>query len=208
MQEIKIDRLIVGLDRCVRTLFGAHTAARPYPGASLQGGEASGRKLAIGLMRVNHSGEVCAQALYQGQALFAREEHVRRALLISADEECDHLAWTAQRLNELGGRSSVFNPFWYAGAWTIGAGASLLGDAVSLGFLQETERQVVAHLEGHLLQLPPDDLRSKAVLQQMRDDEASHAVRARELGAYELPVPLPLMMRLAAQVLTRFARFV
>jgi ubiquinone biosynthesis monooxygenase Coq7 len=156
-------------------------------------------------MRVNHCGEICAQALYQGQALTARNPAARAALEQAAAEETDHLAWTAQRIGELGGRVSLLNPLWYAGSFALGAAAGLLGDKWSLGFLAETERQVEGHLEGHLDRLPPQDAKSRAIIDQMKADEARHARAAVEHGAAELPEPVKSAMKLGSRVMTRTA---
>ncbi len=156
-------------------------------------------------MRVNHAGEVAAQALYQGQALAARDGTVSAEMQQAAAEETDHLAWCEQRLRELGGRTSVLNPFWYAGSFVIGALAGALGDRVSLGFISETEKQVESHLRGHLERLPAADLRSRALLEQMQHDEIQHGERAVALGGARLPFPLRLAMRLTSRVMTRGA---
>lgn len=156
-------------------------------------------------MRVNHCGEICAQALYQGQALTARDSAAREALHAAAREETEHLAWTERRIEELGGRKSLLNPLWYAGSFAMGAAAGLLGDKWNLGFLAETERQVVSHLEGHLEGLPGDDAKSRAIVEHMREDEARHAGTAVEHGGAELPAPVKSAMRLASRVMTRTA---
>lgn len=155
------------------------------------------------LMRVNHCGEVCAQALYQGQALFARDAKVAEALQEAADEEIDHLAWTSSRIHELGGRMSILNPLWYGGAFAIGAAAAALSDKISLGFVAETERQVSDHLQSHLHKLPPQDAKSRAIVGQMDEDEQQHATNAVEMGAAELPQPAKAIMRIAGKVMTR-----
>lgn len=160
------------------------------------------------LMRINHVGEVCAQALYQGQALTCQDAEIRRALEKAAAEETEHLAWTEQRIAELGARKSFLNPLWYLGALTLGVGAGRLGDTINLGFLAETERQVEAHLDHHLSELPLQDLRSRAIVQQMKIDENSHARTAVRLGARELPKYVVAVMRLAARVMTRTAYYV
>lgn len=201
-----MDRLIIGFDRALRTLSGVATSTRPVPGGDLPGDIVGDqRRHVAALMRVNHSGEVCAQALYQGQALLARDDVVARAMRSSADEETDHLAWTAQRIAELGGRTSWLDPLWFAGAFLLGAGAAALGDRWSLGFLRETERQVVAHLTGHLAQIPDNDEKSRAIVAQMRDDEAQHAEVAKALGGGELPAAARRLMRLSARVMTGLA---
>ena len=202
-----IDRAIAGFDRGLRTVAGVHEAARPSPAAGLDEAELSDRERAhaAALMRVNHVGEVCAQALYQGQALTARDPHNRLALEQAACEEEDHLAWSAQRIGELEGRTSLLNPLWYAGAFAIGAAAGALGDRWNLAFLAETERQVEEHLSGHLERLAQSDRRTRAVVEAMRSDEAKHRDTALRLGAAELPAPVKLAMRLAAGVMTRVA---
>ena len=200
-----IDRLIVGFDRGLRTVFGAAASARGVPGDDLPDTELSApqREHAAKLMRVNHTGEVCAQALYQGQALTARSSQAQAALERAAREEIEHLAWTESRINALGGRKSLLNPLWYAGSFALGAASGLLGDRWSLGFLAETERQVVDHLDGHLRELPAQDDKSRAILAEMRLDEARHATTALRHGGGELPLPARAMMRLASAVMTR-----
>lgn len=163
---------------------------------------------AAALMRVNHVGEVCAQALYTAQALGTRDPALRRHFERAADEETDHLAWTAERLQELGDRPSLLNPLWYAGAFAIGLVAGRLGDRVSLGFVVETERQVEAHLETHMRRLPPGDHASRAIVAQMKDDEAAHAGQALAAGAVELPAPARALMRAAAKVMTTTAHYI
>jgi ubiquinone biosynthesis monooxygenase Coq7 len=166
------------------------------------------RQIAAALMRVNHTGEICAQALYQGQALTARNATARAALEQAAAEETDHLAWTAQRIEELGGRASLLNPLWYAGSFALGAAAGFLGDKWNLGFLAETERQVEGHLEGHLDRLPAQDEKSRAIVNEMKVDEARHARTALEHGAAELPEPAKLAMKLGSRVMTRTAYWI
>ena len=202
-----LDRLLSGLEHALETLAGAPVASRPSPAADLPEAEltAAERRHVIGLMRVNHAGEVCAQALYDGQATLARDEATQAHLAAAAREETDHLAWCAERLRELGGRPSLLDPFWYAGSFAIGAAAALAGDAVSLGFVVETERQVEAHLAEHLERLPAQDARSRAILTQMQRDEARHADAARARGGVELPFPIPPLMRLASQVMKTLA---
>ena len=201
------DRLLVSLDNALRTLAGAVHAARPYPAAASSEDtlEADQRELAGALMRVNHVGEVCAQALYQAQALTARSEGLRLQMQQAAREETDHLAWTQQRLNELSSRPSLLNPLWYAGAFGIGLLAGRLGDRVSLGFVIETERQVEQHLAGHLDRLPREDQRSRAVVAAMKDDESRHADEAAAAGGQPLPAPVAWVMRSAARVMTTVA---
>jgi ubiquinone biosynthesis monooxygenase Coq7 len=157
-------------------------------------------------MRINHVGEVCAQALYQGQALTARNPEARAVLEEAAREETDHLAWCESRINELGGRKSLLNPLWYGGAFALGAVAGALGDKWNLGFLAETERQVEAHLDGHLQQLPEQDARSRAIVEQMKVDEAKHAQTALDHGGAPLPMPVKQVMRFAAEVMRKTAR--
>jgi ubiquinone biosynthesis monooxygenase Coq7 len=199
-----VDELIVAFDKGLRTVFGTAHSSRDTPGKELpEGGlTESDRTLAASLMRVNHSGEICAQALYQGQALTARNARARSALEQAAQEETEHLAWTEARIRELGGRKSLLNPVWYAGSLAIGAAAGLLGDRWNLGFLAETERQVVRHLEGHLGRLPQADRKSRLIVEKMRADEARHATSAIKHGGAELPRPAKLAMRLSSKVMT------
>ena len=201
------DGLITGFDRALRTVAGVHGAGRASPAAGVAEGALDdvARADAAALMRVNHVGEVCAQALYQGQALTAREPQNRRALAKAALEEQDHLAWSAERIHELGGRASLLNPLWYAGAFALGAAAGALGDRWSLAFVAETERQVEAHLSGHLERLPPEDRKTRAVVEAMREDEIRHRESAIALGAAELPEPARLGMRAMAKVMTTVA---
>jgi ubiquinone biosynthesis monooxygenase Coq7 len=203
------DRLLASADNALRTLAGAVHAARPNP-AAVQRAESAGlsddeRREAAALMRVNHVGEVCAQALYQAQALTARTPELRQQMHQAAREEIDHLAWCQQRLDELGDRPSLLNPLWYAGAFGIGLLAGRLGDRTSLGFVIETERQVEQHLAGHLDRLPAGDARSRAIVEAMKADEARHAEDARGAGGAELPLPVGLLMRGAAKVMTTVA---
>jgi len=200
-----LDALIVAFDNGLRTLLAPAHSARPHPDVRVAETPLSeeDKQLAAALMRVNHSGEICAQALYQGQALTARHPEARAALEQAAAEETDHLAWTAQRVEQLGGRLSVLNPLWYAGSFAIGAAAGLLGDKWNLGFLAETERQVEGHLESHLDKLPAEDAKSRAVVEQMKVDEARHAHSAVEHGAAELPAPVKSAMRVASKVMTK-----
>lgn len=201
---LRIDDLIIGFDRGLRTVFAPARSVRAAPDAALPEADmdAAERARAAALMRVNHSGEICAQALYQGQAMTARNSGARAALERAAQEETEHLAWTERRIAELGGRKSMLNPFWYAGSFAIGAAAGLLGDKWNLGFLAETERQVVRHLEGHLERLPVSDQKSRAIVQQMRDDEARHASAARDHGGAELPAPVKAAMQASSKVMT------
>lgn len=206
------DRLICAADSGLRTLFTEPRAARPNPAASVPPKEAlspAERRLSGALMRVNHVGEVCAQALYTSQALTTRNEALRRQLEAAAREETDHLAWTSERLEELGDRPSLLNPLWYAGAFGIGLVAGRIGgDALSLGFVVETERQVEAHLAGHMDRLPPGDAPSRAIVAQMKEDEAQHADAALQAGGVELPLPVRGLMRLAARVMTGTAHYI
>ena len=196
------------LDQALRTVFAPHHASRPNPAAgvaTVQMTDAE-RKQAGALMRVNHVGEVCAQALYASQALATKNPQLKAHFLAASAEETDHLAWTEARLNDLGARPSLLNPLWYAGAFGLGFIAGKLGgDAVSLGFVVETERQVEAHLQSHLESLPQADLASRAVVAQMKADEAQHAADAQKAGAAPLPSPIPDAMRLAAKVMTTIA---
>jgi ubiquinone biosynthesis monooxygenase Coq7 len=204
---LNIDTLITEFDKGLRTLFAPARGARATPGEPLAADALAGeeRREAAALMRVNHTGEVCAQALYQGQALTAREPHVRAALERAALEETEHLAWTEERIAELGGGKSVLNPLFYAGSLAMGAASGLLGDRWNLGFLAETEHQVVRHLESHLARLPAGDHKSRAIVRQMRDDEARHATTALAHGGAELPAPVKSAMRLASKVMTETA---
>lgn len=202
-----LDPLILQLDQALRTVFATAPTVRPMPGENLPEAEMTDaeRDHVAALMRVNHVGEVCAQALYAGQAFAARDPGLQRALEHAAWEETEHLNWTERRIAELGGRKSLLNPFWYAGAWAIGAVAGRLGDPVSLGFLAETERQVGAHLDGHLERVPAADGRSRAVIEQMKADEVGHAEMAVRLGAEELPGIVKGAMRFAAKLMTTTA---
>jgi ubiquinone biosynthesis monooxygenase Coq7 len=201
-----LDRALVAADAALKTLSGVAKARRARPpaaaGAELSTAE---QRLSGALMRVNHVGEVCAQALYQAQALTARTPMLRTQMMAAAREETDHLAWTEERLRELGDRPSLLNPLWYAGAFAIGLAAGRAGDAWSLGFVVETERQVEAHLAGHMSRLPDSDAASRAIVAQMKDDEAAHGRAAEQAGAAALPAPLRLAMRLAAKVMTTTA---
>lgn len=198
------DRLLVSVDNALRTVSGAVHAARPSPAARLPDRDldAEQRRLSGALMRVNHVGEVCAQALYQAQALTAGSDTLHQEMAQAAREETDHLAWTQQRLAELGDRVSLLNPLWYAGAFGIGLLAGRLGERVSLGFVVETERQVEAHLAGHLSRLPVADERSRAIVEAMKEDERRHADHALAAGGMELPAPVRWLMRGAAKVMT------
>lgn len=199
-----LDPFILQIDLALRTVFARAPTTRPMPGEILPEAEmtAPERRHVAALMRINHVGEVCAQALYAGQAFSAQSGAIRQALEQAAWEETEHLNWTERRIDELGGRKSLLNPLWYAGAWTIGTLAGRLGDSISLGFLAETERQVEAHLDGHLSQLPAADRRSQAVIDQMKIDETAHAQTAVRLGAEELPTLAKGAMKVAAKVMT------
>ena len=201
---MQIDSLICAFDRSLRVISGVPVGHRPNPAAKLAEATLTDeeRRHCAGLMRVNHVGEVCAQALYEAQGAFANSELTREQFRKAGEEEVDHLAWTAERLRELGSRTSLLNPLWYAGAYALGAVAAKLGDAQSLGFVVETERQVEAHLNSHLDRLPVQDQRSRAIVTQMRDDEIAHANAARDLGASELPAPVKTVMKLMAKVMT------
>ncbi|MBT8135426.1 MAG: 2-polyprenyl-3-methyl-6-methoxy-1,4-benzoquinone monooxygenase [Gammaproteobacteria bacterium] len=204
------DRLVAAADQALRVVAGTPRAQRSSPAAAsdndaLQPAE---RRHAARLMRVNHAGEVAAQALYQGQALTAKLEQVRDTMEHAAAEETDHLAWCEQRIDELGGQRSLLNPLWYAGSFTIGALAGIAGDRWSLGFVAETERQVVNHLDDHLERLPAADNRSRAVLEQMRTDEAAHGSQATAAGGRELPPPIARLMSAVSRVMTRTAYWI
>ncbi|MES9959151.1 MAG: 2-polyprenyl-3-methyl-6-methoxy-1,4-benzoquinone monooxygenase [Sedimenticola sp.] len=201
-----IDNALIGIDQALRTIFGRPLVTeRTNPANSLPESESSEevREHTAKLMRINHTGEVCAQALYQGQALTAKLPDVRDSMERAAQEENDHLAWCESRLNELGNRKSFLNPLWYAGSFAIGAAAGAAGDKWSLGFVAETEHQVCAHLDSHLEQIPASDQKSRAILEQMREDELHHATVALEHGGTELPGPIKLAMKLTSKVMTR-----
>ena len=208
-----MDVLINAADQALRTLFAPSRASRPCPvhGSPTQGAapltEAERRESGA-LMRVNHVGEICAQALYQAQALSTSSSALRQQFEHAAREEADHLAWTKTRLDELGDRPSLLNPLWYGGAFALGLIAGRLGDRVSLGFVMETERQVEAHLQGHMDRLPANDHASRAIVAQMQEDEGRHALDAAQAGAVELPEPIKASMRAAATVMTTAAHWV
>jgi ubiquinone biosynthesis monooxygenase Coq7 len=204
------DALIESLDQALRTLSRSAHAARPMPAAASDGGELSDedRRLSGALMRVNHVGEVCAQAMYAAQALTARSPELREQMRAAARDETDHLAWCERRLRDLGDRPSLLNPLWYAGAFAIGLAAGRTGDDRSLGFVVETERQVEQHLASHLDRLPQADAASRAVVAQMQVDEARHADAAEQAGAAIMPRPVAWLMRAAAKVMTRTAHIV
>jgi ubiquinone biosynthesis monooxygenase Coq7 len=202
-----LDRLLAGVQRALDTVAATPVASRPSPGEGSPAADLDvrQRRHAAGLMRVNHTGEVCAQALYDGQAALARDPGTRAHLEAAAAEETDHLAWCAERLHELDDRPSLFNPLWYAGSFAIGALAALAGDRWSLGFVVETERQVEAHLGEHMDRLPPADARSRAILATMQADEARHADNALARGGAKLPFPVPVLMRGASAVMKTVA---
>jgi ubiquinone biosynthesis monooxygenase Coq7 len=202
-----IDDLVLGFDRALRALSGHATSSRPTPGANIAEPELgpAERRHAAGLMRVNHTGEICAQALYAAQALTARDPAIRAQFAQAAREEEEHLAWTRQRLAELSDRPSWLNPLWYGGAFAIGLAAGAASDRINLGFVVETERQVEDHLTGHIEQLPDADGRSRAIVEQMRDDEARHGAMAEAAGAAALPFPVRRLMRAAADVMRAVA---
>jgi len=204
-----LDGLIVGFDKALRVVGGVAAASRANPAAHALDCQLDEREQrhSAGLMRVNHVGEVCAQALYNAQARHAQSPAMRVQFEQAGREEEDHLAWTAQRLAELGSQPSVLNPLWYAGAYAMGTVAARLGDARSLGFVVETERQVEAHLNAHLEQLPAGDAKSRAIVEQMRLDEVAHGNAAEALGAAEMPVPVKLAMRAMSKVMTTTAYY-
>lgn len=205
--SLSLDPVLTTADAALRTLFARHRASRALPAPTQPPGELSDseRREAGALMRVNHVGEVCAQALYTAQAAVARDPVLRAQLREASHEETDHLAWTRDRLDALGARPSLLNPLWYAGAFGLGLVAGRLGDPLSLGFVAETERQVEAHLESHLGRLPVADSASRAVVAQMKVDEARHAAQAIDAGAAELPAPAKALMRMASRVMTTVA---
>lgn len=205
-----MDKFLIAADTALRTLFATPHASRPCPllPAEETRLSAAEKREAAALMRVNHVGEVCAQALYAAQAFATRDAALRAHFEVAAREETDHLAWTQTRLDELGDRPSLLNPLWYAGAFALGLVAGRLGDRVSLGFVVETERQVEAHLQSHLERLPPHDHASRAIVVQMRDDEARHASDAQQAGGVALPAPVKGLMRAAARVMTTTAHYV
>jgi len=203
-----LDTILTIADSALRTVFAHHHASRAYPASEIAGASLNDteKREASALMRVNHVGEVCAQALYTAQALATKDEALRRHLQAACEEETDHLAWTEERLKELGGRTSLLNPVWYAGAFGIGfLAAKLGGDAMSLGFVVETEKQVEAHLQSHMQRLPENDQASRAIVAQMKADEMRHAQEAQAAGAAELPAPFKGLMRVAAGLMTAVA---
>lgn len=202
-----LEDLIGIADRALRTLAGVGAAARPYPAEGIESHAVADddRTEAAALMRVNHVGEICAQALYEAQALGTDDPALRETFMRAGREESDHLAWTRRRIGELGGRTSLLGPLWYAGAFGIGLAAARFGDRVSLGFMAETERQVEAHLQGHLSRLPAADAASRAVIRQMKEDESRHATAAAASGGVDLPWPARAAMRIAAKIMTTTA---
>jgi ubiquinone biosynthesis monooxygenase Coq7 len=205
-----MDRLIMSLDTALRTVFADHSSSRPTPQPDREGQPLSeaDKRLSAALMRVNHVGEVCAQALYASQAWGTDDPQLKAQFAQAAREETDHLAWTEQRLKELGSHTSLLNPLWYAGAFGIGLLAAKAGDKISLGFVVETERQVEQHLNSHMDRLPAGDEASRAIVAQMRDDEVVHAEHALKAGGAPLPAPVRGLMRLAAKVMTTAAHYV
>ena len=205
-----LDNLISGMDKALRVIAGVASSSRPNPAAHAADADMTEqeRRHAAGLMRVNHVGEVCAQALYNSQARFATDPAMKEKFEQAGREEEDHLAWTAQRLAELNSQPSLLNPLWYAGAYAIGSVAAHLGDKRSLGFVVETERQVENHLHSHLSLLPDQDAKSRAIVQQMKDDEIVHGQAARDMGGEEAPAPVKAAMAIAAKVMTTTAYYI
>ncbi|NOX08996.1 MAG: 2-polyprenyl-3-methyl-6-methoxy-1,4-benzoquinone monooxygenase [Gammaproteobacteria bacterium] len=202
------DHIVLGVDQALRTIWGKpQSTGRENPANRHSEGEMneSERVQTASLMRINHAGEVCAQALYQGQALTAKLDHVRERMEEAANEENDHLLWCEQRIKELNSHTSYLNPVWYAGSFAIGATAGLIGDRWSLGFVAETEHQVVKHLDGHLQHLPETDHKSRAILQQMSEDEERHGASAAQAGGIELPAPIKLGMKISSKIMTALA---
>lgn len=199
-----LDRAIIEFDKALRTMLAPARSVSPVPGEGVPDAmlDDAERRHAAALMRINHVGEICAQALYQGQAMMSRDPAIRDTLRQASQEETEHLAWTERRIAELGGRKSLLNPVWYGGALALGLLAGRFGDRWNLGFLAETERQVERHLKGHLETLPADDARSRAIVEQMKVDEAEHADMAVRLGAHELPAPVKGAMKFAARLMT------
>jgi len=204
-----LDRFISGADKALRVITGVASASRPTPAQHIPDAPMSDaeRRHSAGLMRVNHVGEVCAQALYNSQSRFAKTDEIRAQFEQAGREEEDHLAWTAQRLDELGSHISVLNPLFYAGAYALGTVAAVIGDGASLGFVVETERQVEAHLMSHLEKLPEQDARSRAIVDQMRIDEIEHGAAAQALGAINTPAPVQAVMAVMGKVMTSTAYY-
>jgi 3-demethoxyubiquinol 3-hydroxylase len=205
-----LDQFIMGMDKVLRVVSGVVSASRPNPAAKIMDGtlDSAERRHSAGLMRVNHVGEVCAQALYESQGRFAKNEALRQQFVHAGREEEDHLAWTAERLHELGSRTSILNPLWYVGAYSIGVVVAHMGDAQSLGFVVETERQVEEHLAGHLDRLPILDQKSRAIVEQMRADEREHGAKAQSMGAAETPLRVQQTMQAMARIMTVTAYYV
>ena len=199
-----LDKLIIEFDKGLKTLTASAHSVRPHPDENIQETELSAeeKRHALGLMRINHCGEVCAQALYNGQSLTAKNPQIVEALQQASKEETEHLAWCEKRIHALGGHTSLLNPLWYAGSFTLGAIAGAIGDKWNLGFLAETEHQVGAHLDKHLHELPASDEKSRAILEQMKTDEAQHADTAINLGGAELPAPIKSAMKQMSKVMT------
>ena len=210
LPEIKMDQLIATFDTGLRTVFAGAQAARMRPDAAIDEPalDDKSKTHAAALMRINHVGEVCAQALYSGQALTSHNAQIVNALQHAAAEETDHLAWCEARIKELGGRKSLLNPLWYAGSFALGAIAGKLGDKWNLGFLAETESQVSTHLQNHLDQLDETDIKTRTIVNQMRQDEAAHALEANQLGASELPAPIKAGMKFASKIMTTTAYYI
>lgn len=202
-----IDKLIIDADKALRVISGVVQASRPNPAQSLAETALSDaeKRHSAGLMRINHVGEICAQALYDAQGRFSRTAEVKAQLAHAGIEEEDHLAWTAERLRELGSHTSFLSPVWYASSYTLGTIAALAGDKQSLGFVSETERQVEDHLTGHLDKLPVQDIKSRAIVEQMRVDEIEHGAAARALGGVEMPLPVKAAMKVMSKVMTTVA---
>ena len=204
------EQLITTFDAGLRTLFASARGARPRPDADLEESalDDTSKHHAAALMRINHVGEVCAQALYSGQAITSKNPQIVKALQHAAAEEIDHLAWCEARISELSGRKSLLNPLWYAGSFTLGAVAGALGDRWNLGFLAETENQVAAHLQNHLQQLSNADIKTRTIVNQMQQDEAAHASEANALGASGLPAPIKVGMKIASKIMTKTAYYI
>ena len=205
-----LDNIIIEFDRIVKNLFTEPSSIRAHPDKDIEEYELNPdeKKQVIGLMRINHCGEICAQALYQGQSITTRDKTTRDAFKQAAHDETEHLAWTKHRITELGGRTSVLNPLFYAGSLAIGVTAGILGDKWNLGFLEETERQVEAHLDNHLEKLNPHDKKSRVILTQMKEDEIGHAEMAHNYGASELPLPVKLLMKLSSNLMTKTVYYI
>lgn len=205
-----LDNLIIEIDKIIKTLLTEPVSLRPHPDKDIEDTELSevDKKHIISLMRINHCGEVCAQALYQGQSITTKNKSTKKAFDKAASEETEHLAWTKHRINELGGTTSVLNPLFYAGSLLIGIGAGILGDRWNLGFLEETERQVEAHLDNHLDKINPKDEKSKAILLQMKNDEMKHAEMAHNYGAAKLPVLVRILMKISSTAMTKTSYYI